>query len=320
MKAAYYTRYGSSDEITIREIPVPQPKDNEVLINVRACTVNRTDCGWLHGTPWVARIMSGIPTPKNKILGTEFAGEIVAVGSAVSKFKVGDVVFGFSEFKFGAQAEFMVMPEDGMLATVPRGFTFAEAAAMVEGAYYAQNYIKELNAGPGTTVLLNGACGGIGSAALQLLVAMGAEVTAVCTTQTVDLMMKLGAKEVIDYTKEDFTQFDNKYDVVFDAVGKSSFGKCKKLLKPRGIYTSSELGYMCQNLFYAVVTPLLGGKKLSFPLPKLTMNTILYLRELAEKGSYKPVIDREYLLDQIGDAYRYVESGQKVGNVVITIN
>lgn len=320
MKAAIYTRYGPPEGIQIKDVEKPVPKDREVLIKVHASTVNRTDCGWLRGKPAIARIVSGIPKPANRVLGTEFAGEIEAIGKGVTLFKHGDKVFGFNEFKFGSLAEYMVMEQDGPMATMPVHMTYDEAAPITEGGHYALCDIRAAKIQKGHKVLINGASGGIGSAALQLAVYFGAEVTAVCGTKNMELVKSLGAREVIDYTRQDFTRINQTFHLVFDSVGKSSFKKCKPILKKRGIYISTELGYKYQNPFLAIITPLFGGKKLLFPLPTISKKEVNFLKELAEKGWYKPVVDRSYPFEQIIEAYKYVETGEKTGNVVIHIN
>jgi NADPH:quinone reductase-like Zn-dependent oxidoreductase len=319
MKAIIYTTYGPPAVAQLQEIAKPVPKDNELLIKVYAATVNRTDCGFRSANYFIVRFFSGLFKPKNKVLGNEFAGEVEAIGSAVQSFKRGDKVFGYNDKTFGAHAEYMVMPEQGPVTAMPAGLTYAEAAPLTEGAHYALCNIRAARITSGQYVLINGATGAIGSAAVQLTKYFGANVTAVCATDHVDLVRSLGADKVIDYKKEDFTKLDQVFDVVFDAVGKSSFGKCKPLLKKRGIYMSTELGYMSQNPFLALITPLLGGKKLLFPLPVSRKEDIIFLKELRESGKFKPVIDRTYPLAQIVDAYTYVETGQKIGNVVITV-
>lgn len=319
MRAAVHTRYGPPDVVRISDVEMPTAKDNEVLVRVHATTVNRTDCGYRAAKPFFIRIVSGLTGPKATILGSEFAGVIEAIGSGVTSFEVGDKVFGYSEGPFGAHAEYMVMPEDGPLTTMPANVTFEEAAPGTEGSHYALSFIRSAKIQSGHDVLVIGATGGIGSAAVQLMKSLGATVTAVCDTAHLDLVRGLGADRVIDYTAEDFTQDDQTYDAVLDAVGKSTFGRCKRLLKPGGIYVSSELGPKAQNPFLALVTPLLRGKKVRFPIPSENQEMIRYLRDLIESGDFKPVIDRRYPLDQIVEAYRYVESGQKIGNVVITV-
>lgn len=320
MKAIIHTQYGPPEVLRLAEVPRPIPKDNEVLIKVHATTVNRTDCGFRSAEYFVSRFFSGLLRPKNQILGNEFSGEIVEVGKDVRSFQIGDKVFGYNEKTFGAHAEFMVMAEDAPIATMPANTTYEEAAPILEGGHYALCDIQAAKVVKGQQVLVNGASGGIGSAAVQLCKYFGAEVTAVCATKNIELLKSLGAVKVVDFTKEDFTKLDQTFDFIFDAVGKSSFGKCKPLLKKKGIYISTELGYMGQNPFLALITPLLGGKKLLFPIPTISKEDVIFLKELVESGQYKPVIDRTYTLDQIIEATRYVETGQKTGNVVIRIN
>lgn len=325
MKAVVYTKYGPPDVLELKEVPKPVPKNNEVLVKIHATTVNRTDCGFLRGRPFIVRFFSGLTRPKNTILGTEFAGEVEQVGKDVTSFKVGDKVFGYSEPNLGAHAEYLAMSEEGMMTLMPKDLSYEEIAPSTEGGHYALNYIRKANVRSGQKVLVNGASGAIGSAAVQLAKWYGAEVTAVCNTKNVDLLKSLGADRVIDYTKEDFTKSGGKYDFVLDAVGKSSFGACRKLIKPGGIYCSSELGPFVQNPFLALWTSLFGGlpgqagKKVIFPIPKERKEDIIFFKELIETRKYKPVIDRRYPLWQIIDAYQYVEKGQKKGNVVITV-
>ena len=255
-----------------------------------------------------------------RVLGTEFAGVVEAVGRAGTRFEIGDKVFGFSEWRFGAHAEYLSMPEDGSLATMPADMTFEEAAPSTDGSHYALSLITKAKVRSGQDVLVNGATGAIGSAAVQILKSLGAVVTAVCATENVELVQGLGADRVIDYRLEDFTKDEQTYDVVLDAVGKSSFGRCKRLLKPGGIYLSSDLGPLSQNPFLAIVTPLLGGKKAMMPIPpRYRQEEVRRFKEMIEAGEFKPVIDRRYRLDQIVEAYRYVETGQKIGNVLISV-
>jgi len=253
------------------------------------------------------------------VLGNEFAGEVEAVGSGVTSFKVGDRVFGYNGTRFGAHAEYVAMPQDGSLATMPANVTYEEAAASTEGSHYALSLIRKAKIRSGQAVLVYGATGAIGSAAVQLLKHLGAHGTAVCDTEHVELVRGLGAGRVIDYLAEDFTQDTQTYDIVLDAVGKSSFGRCKRLLKPGGIYLSTDLGPLSLNPLLALTTPLFGGKKVTFPIPRDDQEMVRYLKELIESGAFKPLIDRRYPLDQIIEAYRYVETGQKIGNVVISV-
>ncbi|GAB3904131.1 NAD(P)-dependent alcohol dehydrogenase [Kibdelosporangium lantanae] len=319
MKAAVHTRYGPPEVVRIREVDRPAVGDRDVLVRVHATTVNRTDCAYRAARPFFMRLLTGITRPRCTIMGTEFAGKVEAVGRGVTSFSVGDRVFGYNEGAFGAHAEYLSVPQDGSIATVPAGVTFEQAAPGIEGAHYALACIRHAGTRAGQDVLVYGATGAIGSAAVQLLKSLDVTVTAVCATESLTLVKNLGADRVVDYTAEDFTQDTQTYDAVFDAVGKSTFGRCRRLLKPGGVYLSSELGPWGQNLMLAVVTPLLRGRKVKFPFPRHNQAIVRHLRELIESGDFTPVIDRRYALDQIVDAYRYVETGQKIGNVVITV-
>jgi NADPH:quinone reductase-like Zn-dependent oxidoreductase len=319
MRAAVRDRYGPPEVVRVAEVEKPAVKDRDVLVRVHATTVNRTDCGLRAAKPWIYRLFLGLRRPRRAILGTEFAGEVEAVGDGVTAFKVGDRVFGFSGTTFGAHAEYLAVPEDGSMATIPEGLSFEETAPGSEGSHYALSTIRAAKVRGGQDVLVYGATGAIGSAAVQLLKQLGATVTAVCATDQLDLVKGLGADRVIDYTAEDFTRDGHSYDVVMDAVGKSSFGRCKRLLKPRGLYLSSDLGPLSQNPLLALVTPLGRGRRVLFPLPRNNPDVIRHLRELIESGAFRPVVDRRYPLDEIVEAYRYVETGRKVGNVVITV-
>jgi len=320
MKAIIHTRYGPPEVLQLAEVPRPSPKDNEVLIKVNATTVNRTDCGFRSAEYFISRFFSGLFRPKNQILGNEFAGEIEAIGSSVKLFQPGDRVFGYNDITFGAHAEYLVMAEDGPITTMPANLTYEEAAPIAEGGHYALCDIRAAKVSPGQKVLVNGATGAIGSAAVQLCSYFGAEVTAVCATPHLELLKSLGAKTVIDYTQEDFTKIDERFDLVFDAVGKSSFGKCKPILKSKGIYISTELGKSGQNPFLALITPVFGGRKLIFPIPTISKQDVVFLKDLVESGQFKPVIDRKYQLEQTIEATKYVETGQKIGNVVIRVS
>lgn len=319
MKAAVHTRYGPPEVVRIREVDRPEVGDRDVLVRVHATTVNRTDCAYRAAKPFFMRLLTGIARPRRTIMGTEFAGEIEAVGSGVASFSVGDRVFGYNEGAFGAHAEYLSVPADGSIATVPAGVTFEQAAPGTEGAHYALACIRHAGVRAGQDVLVHGATGGIGSAAVQLLKSLDVTVTAVCATESLALVRRLGADRVVDYTVRDFTEDEQTYDAVIDAVGKSTFGRCRRLLKPGGVYLSSELGPWAQNLVLALVTPLLRGRKVKFAFPRDNQAIVRHLRELIESGAFTPVIDRRYPLDRIVDAYRYVETGQKIGNVVITV-
>jgi len=319
MKAVVYTHYGSPDVLQFKEVDKPIPKDNEVLIKVIATTVNRTDCGFRQPEYLAVRLVGGLFKPKKQILGSELSGVVEAVGQHVKTFKQGDAVFGLSTFNFGAHAEYICIAEEKSITTKPANITFSEAAAVSDGGFLALAFIKKIDFTNHPTILINGASGSIGSASVQFAKHFGATVTAVCRTKDFELLKSLGADKVIDYTKEDFTENKQKYDVVIDAVGKSSFFRCRKILKSGDIYFSSELGYLWQNIFLALLTPLFRGKKVLFPIPKDTKEDIEFIKELIETGKYKVVIDRIYLFEQLIEATRYVETGEKVGNVVIVI-
>ena len=319
MKAAVYTSYGAPEVVGIAEVEKPTARDNEVLVEVHATTVNRTDCAYRAARPFFMRFLTGVIRPRSAVLGTEFAGVIEAVGSGVTSFEVGDKVFGYNEGPFGAHAEYISIPEDGSVATMPANLIYQEAAPSTEGSHYALCHIRAAKIHRGQDILVYGASGAIGSAAVQLLKSLGANVTAVCDTDHVALVKGLGADRVIDYTAEDFTKDNQKYDVILDSVGKSSFSQCKRLLKARGIYISSELGPLAQNPFRALIAPLRGGKKVMFPIPKHDQLMMRHFSKLMESGQFRPVIDRTYPLDEIVEAYRYVETGRKTGNVVISL-
>jgi NADPH:quinone reductase-like Zn-dependent oxidoreductase len=320
MRAAVHASYGPPEVVRIAEVDKPTARDGELLVKVHATTVNRTDCGFRAAKPWFARFFTGVLRPRRTVvLGCEFAGEVEAVGGGVRSFEVGDRVYGWSGDRFGAHAEYLVVPQDGWLARIPPNLTYEQAAPSTEGSQYALNGIRAANVQSGQDVLVYGATGAIGSAAVQLLKSVGANVTAVCGTEHVELVKGLGADRVVDYRTEDFTKDEQSYDVVHDAVGKSSFGRCRRLLKPGGIYLSSDLGPLSQNPLLALVTPRLGGRKVMFPLPRRDRDKERYVEEQIESGAFKPLIDRRYPLDQIVEAYRYVETQQKVGNVVIDV-
>jgi len=319
MKAILYTEYGPPEVVRLSEVDKPVPEANEVLVKIHAATVNRTDCGFRSAEYFIVRFFSGLIRPKNRILGCEFAGVVEEAGSNVTSFRVGDKVFGYNDIKFGGHAEYVSIHENDAIAIIPEEFSFGEAAPLTEGCHYALCNLRAAKIKSGQKYLINGATGAIGSAAVQLAVYFGAEVTAVCDTKNLELVKSLGPHRVIDYTKQDFTKVGQQFDVVFDAVGKSSFGKCKAILKPKGIYMSTELGYASQNPFLALLTPFLGGKRVLFPLPSISKEDVNFIRTLAVNGNFKPVIDRHYKMDQIVEAYRYVETGMKTGSVIIDI-
>ncbi len=320
MKAIVYNQYGPPEVAQVTELPKPIAKQNEVLLKVHASTVNRTDAGFRSANYFISRFWTGLLRPKNPVLGCEFAGVVEEVGTNVSTFKKGDKVFGFNDKTCGGHGEYVTIAETDALATMPVNVDFDVAAAITEGAHYALVDIRAAKVTAGQHVLVYGATGAIGSAAVQLLKHVGAIVTAVSNTKNVALVKALGADMVIDYQTQDFTQTETKFDFIFDAVGKSSFGQCKPLLTNNGIYISTELGKNAQNPFLALLTPIWGGKKVLFPIPSISKEDVLFLKELVEKGKFTPVIDsRKYKIDQIVEAYTYVESGQKTGNVVLQI-
>jgi NADPH:quinone reductase-like Zn-dependent oxidoreductase len=320
VQAAVQTRYGPPDVVRIVEVAKPAIGDRDVLVQVHATTVNRTDCACRAANPFFMRLFTGLLRPRATILGNEFAGVVEAVGVDVTAFSIGENVFGYNEGPFGAHAQYLAIPEAGSLTTMPANVTYEAAAASTEGSHYALAHIRGARITSGQDVLVYGATGAIGSAAVQLLKSLGVNVTAVCSTDHVDLVKGLGADRVIDYTTEDFTKDDQTYDVVMDSVGKSSFSQCRPLLKPAGIYVSSELGPHAQNPFRALIAPLQRGQRVMFPIPTHDQEMMRYLGDLIESGAFTPVIDRTYPLDQIVEAYRYVETGQKIGNVVITVD
>jgi|ERR1035437_238271 NADPH:quinone reductase-like Zn-dependent oxidoreductase len=319
MKAIVNTKYGSPEVLQLKEVEKPVPKDNEVLIKIIATTVNRTDCGFRKPAYLAVRLISGFFKPKRKILGSELAGEVEAIGKDVKTFKPGDSVFGLSTFNFGTHAEYICIAEEKSITIKPINISFNQAAAICDGGFLALAIIQKIDFTNSPRIIINGASGSIGSACVQLAKYYGAKVTAVCNTKDFDLLKSLGADEVIDYRIEEFTENGQLYDVVIDAVGKSSFFRCRKILKPKGIYFSTELGYLSQNIFLALITPVFGGKKVLFPIPRDKKEDIVFLKKIIEAGKYKAVIDRTYPFEQIVEATRYVEAGQKVGNVVISI-
>ncbi len=319
MRAIIYTEYGKPEVVKLMEVDKPVPKDNEVLIKVYATTVNRTDCGFRSAEYFIVRFFSGLIRPKNKILGNEFAGMVEDIGKDVKLFNVGAKVFGYNDEKFGAHAEYMTTTENGAITTMPENMTYEEAAPVYEGAHYALCILRAAKIKAGQNILIYGATGAIGSAAVQLAKYFGAHITAVCNTKNVEIVRSLGADLVVDYTKEDYTKLGRTFDFVFDAVGKSSFGKCKPVLTEKGKYISTELGKNSENILLALTTPLFSGKKVLFPIPTSSKEDVVFLKELLAAGKFKPVVDRKYTLEQIVEAYTYVETGQKTGNVIIKV-
>jgi NADPH:quinone reductase-like Zn-dependent oxidoreductase len=320
MRAVLYDRYGPPEVLRLEEVQRPVPRDNEVLIKVHASTVNRTDTGLRSAEYFISRFLTGLLRPRRRIPGTELAGEVVAVGPAVTEFQVRDHVFGVSARTAGAHAEFISLPENAPLAHMPNGMTFEDAAAVPDGVILALSYLRRVDLRKRRKILIYGASGSIGTAGVQLARYFDADVTAVCDTRNGELVRSLGADRVIDHRKEDFTKNGETYDFIFDAVGKLSFKRCRSSLKPGGIYGSTDLGPYSQNPFLALWTKWIGDKKLVFPIPRYTKEDVVFVKELVEAGKYRAVIDRRYPLEDVVEANRYVETGQKTGNVVLTIS
>ena len=324
MKAVVFDVYGPPDVLRLEDVPKPVPKEDEVLLRVRATTVNRMDAHIREANRsngpiamFFSRLVSGVSRPRQPILGSEFAGEVEAVGAAVTEFAPGDRVFGSSSIRFGAHAEFMCVREGARIAHMPAGLSFEEAAPICDGAFSALMCLKQADLHPGRTILIYGASGAIGTAGVQLARHFGADITAVCGTKNLDLVRSLGANRVIDYTKEDFTKNGQTYDVIFDAVGKHSFMRCRASLKPGGVYLPTDGAV---NIVLAVMPARKGAKRVVFQIPpRIPKRDVLFLKELVEAGEYRPVIDRRYPLEDVVEATKYVETQQKVGNVVLTV-
>ncbi|MFZ2412451.1 MAG: NAD(P)-dependent alcohol dehydrogenase [Candidatus Methanoperedens sp.] len=326
MKAILHTKFGPPDELQLKEVEKPVPRENEVLIKIHATTVTTTDCNVRNFT-FVPKLfllparlfVFGVFRPRINVLGIDLAGEIEAVGKDVKRFKKGDQVFGSPEPAFGAHAEYICIPENGSLTKKPVNTTWEEAASVPLAGNTALYFIRDLgNIQAGQKVLINGASGGIGTFAVQLAKYYGAEVTGVCSTTNLEMVKSLGADKVIDYTKEDFTKNGETYDVIFDVVGKTSFSRCKSLLKKNGVYLVNliELPELIQILWTSMIG---NSKKVKGGMAVARVEDLFFLKELMEAGKLKPIIDRCYPLEQTAEAFRYVEKGHKKGNVVITV-
>jgi NADPH:quinone reductase-like Zn-dependent oxidoreductase len=326
MRAVVYERYGPPDVQRLEDVPRPVPtKDDDVLVKIHATTVNRLDCHMREANrsngpaiSFLSRLISGIRRPRQRIHGSEFAGEVVAVGPAVREFAVGDNVFGITGIGFGAHAEFICVRESSRIAHKPSGMSFEQAAAICDGALNALACLKQVLPVKGSAMLIYGASGAIGTAGVQLARYFGADITAVCGTKNLELVRSLGADRVIDYTKEDFTTNGQTYDVIFDAVGKHSFRRCRGSLKARGSYLATD---KLRNLILVFWTSLIRGKRvrLSITGPMSSKKDVNFLKDLVEGGKFRPVIDRCYPLEDVVEATRYVETEQKTGNVVLTV-
>ena len=324
MRAVVYDRYGPPDVLRLEDIERPVPANDEVLVRVHATTVNRFDTATREANrrsgmaiSLLSRLVSGVRRPRHRVLGTEFAGTVEVVGTAVRGFAVGDTVFGTTGLRFGAHAEFLSIPATDRIAHMPAGMSFEEAAPICDGALNALTGLKQADLRKGRSILIYGASGAIGTAGVQLAKAFGADVTAVCSTKNLELVRSLGADRVIDYTQEDFTKNGQRYDVILDAVGKQSFRRCRASLEPRGIFLPTDgLG----NLIWALLTSRSKSKKVLFQIPpRQTKQDVLFLKELVEARKFRPVIDRCTRLEDVIEATRYVETEQKVGNVVLTV-
>jgi NADPH:quinone reductase-like Zn-dependent oxidoreductase len=318
VRAVVWDRYGPPEVLRVEDVPRPVPAPDQVLIKVHTTTVNRTDTGIRLGQPLISRALSGFPRPRRdwRILGSEVAGEVAEAGSQVTEFRVGDEVFGVNAYRLGTHAEFVCMRESAPLAHKPAGVSFAEAAAVCDGAILALMCLRPADVREGRSILIYGASGSIGTAAVQLARHFEADVSAVCGTRNTELVKSLGADEVIDCTQDDFRENGKTYDAIFDAVGKISFRYCKGSLKSGGMYLATD---HLPNLVLAAWTRF-TDKKVVFPIPpRYTKQDVLLLKQLMEAGSYRAVIDRSYPLEQILEATRYVESQQKTGNVVLTV-
>ncbi len=322
MKAVVHDRYGPPEVLRLDEVERPVPEDGEVLVRVHATTVTRTDTHIRAAKPVFWRAFAGFLRPKRRILGLEFAGEVEAVGSAVTEFAAGDEVFGIQGFNrpYGAHAEFICMRESDPIAHKPAGMSFDEAAAVCDGFSQGYKCLTTANVRAGQRVLIYGASGSCGTAAVQVARCLGAHVTAVCGTKNVELVRSLGADEVIDYQREDFRKNGKTYEVVVDAVGLQSLLRCRGSVEPGGQFIATDLGrLMVENPLSALVTRRIGKKRVRFPVGKYTKADVLLLKKLIEAGEYRAVIDRRYPLEDVVEAARYVETGQKVGNVVLRV-
>ncbi len=322
MKAIIYEKYGPPEVLELKEVEKPTPKDNEVLIKVYATTVTLYDCNCRSctaptGFRLIQRIAYGIRKPKKPILGTELAGEIVSAGKNVKLFRKDDQVFGYLGMSLGAYVEYICLPEDGVVAIKPTNMSYEEAAAVQQGALTALFFLRQTNIQSGQKVLIFGASGGVGLFAVQLAKHFGAEVTGVCSTTKLELVKSLGADKVIDYTKEDFTKNGETYDIIFDTVGKSSVSRSKKSLKKKGFYLFTTFGL--PKLFQILWLKMTSSKKVIIGLLEERTEGLIFLKELIETGKIKSVIDRSYPFEQTTEAHKYVETGQKKGQVVITL-
>ncbi|WP_107038722.1 NAD(P)-dependent alcohol dehydrogenase [Brumimicrobium mesophilum] len=319
MKALTRKKYGSPKVLRIEKVEKPIPKEEEILVKVFASTVNRTDCASLRGKPLLTRVATGLFSPKRKIMGTDFAGQVVAIGNKVSNFKVNDKVWGFNDQGLNSHAEYLTIDANKEVIKIPPNTDYASIVCAAEGAHYALNFVNKVEVKPNSKILLNGATGAIGSSLLQILKYQAKEVTAVCNTKNIDLIQSLAADKIINYEVEKFTEAEpeSTYDFIFDAVGKSRFSECKHLLKDNGIYISSELGKNAENVFLAMSTQLKSNKKVIFPIPSDIKTSLQFMSDMVDQGKFKSIIDKTFSIDEITKAYEYVETGNKTGSVVV---
>jgi len=317
LRAVVFDRYGPPDVLRLENVERPVPGEDQLLVRIHATTVNRTDCGFRSAELFITRFFTGVLRPKQRIPGMEFAGVVEALGAAVTEFEVGDRVFGVTGH--GAHAEFTCIREGSPVATMPAGMSFEEAAAACDGASLALACLRKAGSLNGKSLLVYGASGAVGTAGVQLGRHFGAHVTAVCTTRAVELVRSLGADAVIDYTREDFTKNGKTYDVVFDAVGKHSFRRCRRSLTSGGTFVDTDPGFMWHVLPLSLLTRWIGDKKVALGITRFAKQDVELLKSLVEAGEYRPVVDRSYPLEDVVEAHRYVETGQKTGNVVLTV-
>jgi NADPH:quinone reductase-like Zn-dependent oxidoreductase len=319
VRAVVQDRYGPPSVLHIEDVPKPVPGDDQVLIRVRATTVSQTDTHLRAAHPFIWRFFVGLRRPRIRTLGVEFSGEVEAVGGAVTAFKVGDRVFGGPP-SFGTHADYICLRDTAPITQMPPGLSFEDAAAVPDGTSEALGSLRKAETGPGQRLVIYGASGSLGTAAVQIAKHLGAHVTAVCNTKNVEIVRSLGADEVIDYTKEDFTKSGEQYDAIIDAVGKYAFYWGRRALKPGGIYVETDLGpHKLHTILMVVLTRWFGTKKLRFAGGWRNKPDLLLAKGLIEAGEYRPVIDRRYALEQVADAHAYVESWQKTGNVVLRV-
>jgi 2-desacetyl-2-hydroxyethyl bacteriochlorophyllide A dehydrogenase len=317
MKAAVYTQYGLPEVLQRKEVATPAPKENEILVRIKATAVNSGDVRLRKADPVAVRLFFGLLKPKINILGSVFSGEVERVGKQVKRFNVGDQVFGHTDMRFGAYAEYICLPEDGSLALKPLGISHNEAAAIPFGGVTALHFIKKAMIKANQKVLIVGASGAVGSAAVQLAKSYGAIVTGVCSTSNIDLVKSIGADKVIDYAKEDFTRNGEVYDLVFDAVNTVSVSRTLKSLTKNGTMILSAGGMT--EMLHGLWISMTSSKTVMTGVISHTAADIIFLKELIESGKFKPVIDRTYPLEEIAEAHAYAETGRKKGNIIITI-